>query len=75
MLQEIVLLQALSLLSWSYLALFGYLFINVYVSIIFVRAEEKRGIKNTDTITTLIELITYPIGIFFINKRLKKLLS
>jgi hypothetical protein len=68
-------LQALSLLSWSYLALFGYLFINVYVSIIFVRAEEKRGIKNTDTITTLIELITYPIGIFFINKRLKKLLS
>jgi hypothetical protein len=58
-----------------YLAIVGYLYIVSYVSFNLVRLEEKVGIVNTDFVTTYIQFFIYPIGIFFLHKRVKNLLK
>lgn len=57
----------------QYIALFIYLFIVLYVTIYFLIAEDKKGVKENNLFIFMCFFI-YPVGIFFINKRMKKYL-
>jgi hypothetical protein len=58
-----------------YAEVLGYLFVVTYVTLCFNRAENKLRIKSADLLITFILFFFYPIGVFFINRRLKNILS
>lgn len=58
---------------WQYIALLAYLFVVLYVTIYFLKAEERKRIRN-NSLFSFVCFFVYPIGIFFINKRIKTIL-
>lgn len=65
----------LNAVIWQYLAFLGYLFIVGYVTVCFDKAEKKKGKKDTNALLSFVLFFMYPVGVFFITKRLKEMLN
>lgn len=57
---------------WQYIAIFTYLYAIIHVSRTFTSAEKKLGIEINE-IFSFLQFFIYPIGIFYISKRIKNM--
>ena len=60
---------------WTYIAIIGYLYAVIYVSSSFIKAQNKKGMKSGNPLFVYLQFYFYPIGVFYIDKALKELLS
>lgn len=67
--------KILTSVFWQYLAIIGYIFNTAYVALNFEEAEERKGTKSGIFLSTFTLFFVYPVGVFFISRRLKKLLT
>ncbi len=67
--------EVLHWVLWHYIAFLGYLFAVFYVTTCFVKAERRKGIGHSNILFSFVQFFIYPVGIFFINKRIKKIIT
>lgn len=60
---------------WRYLAFVSFILTLVLVTSSFGKAEKSKGLKTTDRYLVFILLFLYPIGVFFISKKVKNMLG